>query len=118
MYDIAAGSFDDGVEIFDEFERTIRRNQRFLSDAKNFACKIAPKNLKVSAVPKMLPRTALPTDRGIRLQFNDGRWVDLVAEEERFSVQRSCGFHLMQPWNEDSIEHVRIAIKGFFLQHR
>lgn len=115
MYDLATGTFDPSI--FDEAEWTIEKNKRFLGHAGMLACDMAD-NVKVTEISP--PSGALPTDRALHIQFADNRWIEVYAQEDTFSLRRSCGFHFMRPWykGEDSFSHVRKAIEGFFIEFK
>lgn len=119
MFDIAAGTFDAEDDIFNETEMTIKRHRRFLEWASVFAGKAAAdKGVSTSIMVLSLSGDALPTDRGIRVQFDDSRWIEIFAHEDTFCVRRSCGFHFAAPWRVqdwETREHVKKAIRGFFV---
>lgn len=112
MYILGTGTIDTEVNIFEEAEKSVEKHERFLRKTEIFVRRM---NCGVSVTAKTLSKSALPTGRGVRIQLNSGGWVDIVADMDGFSVQRSCGFHFARPWypNEDSFSHVKKAIGNF-----
>ena len=110
---LETSTIDSEVDIFEGFERSVRKHERFLMWTGMFAR--GTRGDDVSVVAKSLPCAALPTDRGVHIQMSDGRWVDVFAQEDTFSIRRSCGFHFARPWysNENAFSHVRKAIWNF-----